>query len=92
MRGRAIQGAVKSGRVKFDKQASWYPDLENELLTISNSGSRGAHDDQFDAFAYIGLTISEYFEAQSDEELEQEDFERAFDDYHDQGRCETTGY
>jgi len=92
MRGRAIQGMVKSGFVKFDKEASWYPDLENELLTISDSGPRGAHDDQFDAFAYIGLTISEYFEAQSDDELEEEEFERAFEDYHDQGRCETTGY
>ncbi len=54
MRGRSIQGMVKSGLVKFDKKASWYPDLENELLTISDSGPRGAHDDQFDAFAYIG--------------------------------------
>ena len=92
MRGRAIQGMVKSGFVKFDKEASWYPDLENELLTISDSGPRGAHDDQFDAFAYIGLTIAEYFEAQSDEELEQEEYDEMYDDYHDQGKCQTTGY
>ncbi|MFB3101058.1 MAG: hypothetical protein ACE1ZM_06405, partial [Gammaproteobacteria bacterium] len=37
MRGRTMQGMVKSGLVKFDKEASWYPDLENELLTISDS-------------------------------------------------------
>ena len=67
-----MQGMVKSGMAKFDKEASWYPDLENELMTISDSGPRGAHDDQFDAFSYIGLAIDEYFEALSDEELEEE--------------------
>ena len=92
MRGRAMQGMVKSGLVKFDKEASWYPDLESELLTISDSGPRGRNDDQFDAFSYIGLTIAEYFEAQSDEELEEEAFEQDWDDYHDQGRSGTTGY
>ena len=92
MRGRAMQGMVKSGLVKFDKEASWYPDLENELLTISDSGPRGRNDDQFDAFSYIGLTIAEYFEAQSDEELEDERYEEEWDDYHDQGRNGTTGY
>ena len=92
MRGRVMQGMVKSGRVKFDKEASWYPDLENELLTISDSGPRGAHDDQFDAFSYIGLAIEEYWEALSDEELEQEELEEAYEKYHDQGRNHVTGY
>ena len=87
-----MQGMVKSGRVKFDKEASWYPDLENELLTISDSGPRGAHDDQFDAFSYIGLAIEEYWEAQTDEELEEEAWEEEWDDYHHQGRNGTTGY
>ncbi len=92
MRGRTMQGMVKSGLVRFDKEASWYPDLENELLTISDSGPRGRNDDQFDAFSYIGLTIAEYFEAQSDEELEEEAWEEEWADYHDQGRDKTTGY
>ena len=92
MRGRTMQGMVKSGLVRFDKEASWYPDLENELLTISDSGPRGAHDDQFDAFSYIGLAIEEYWEPLSDEELEEERYEEEWDDYHDQGRNGTTGY
>jgi len=92
MRGRVMQGMVKSGRVKFDKEASWYPDLENELLTISDSGPRGAHDDQFDAFSYIGLAIEEYWDAMSDEELEEEEREEAYDKYHDCGRNSVTGY
>jgi len=92
MRGRTMQGMVKSGRVRFDKEASWYPDLENELLTISDSGPRGAHDDQFDAFSYIGLAIEEYWEPLSDEAREEEEWEEAYDEHHDQGRCPSTGY
>ena len=83
---------VKARAVHFDKEASWYPDLESQLLTISDSGPRGAHDDYFDAFAYIGLTIDRYWEAQSDEEIEEEEYEEAFEAYHDMGRCSTTGY
>ena len=92
MRGRVMQGMVKSGRVRFDKEASWYPDLENELLTIADSGPRGAHDDQFDAFSYIGLAIEEYWEAQTDDELEDERYEEEWENYHDLGRDKTTGY
>ncbi len=92
MRGRVMQGMVKSGRVRFNKEASWYPDLENELLTISDSGARGANDDQFDAFSYIGLAIEEYWEPLSDEELEEEEGEALWDDYHQQGRSHVTGY
>jgi len=92
MRGRTMQGMVKSGLVRFDKEASWYPDLENELLTIADSGPRGAHDDQFDAFSYIDLAIEEYWEPLSDEELEEEEEEALWHDYHHQGRNGTTGY
>ena len=79
MRGRSIQGMVKSGFVKFDKEASWYPDLENELMTVSDTGPRGTYDDQFDAFSYIGLTVAEYYEADSDEELEEMEFQKLLD-------------
>ena len=61
-------------------------------MTVSDSGPRGAHDDYFDAFAYIGLTINKYYEAQTAEELEQEEYEDAFESYHDMGRCYATGY
>jgi len=92
MRGRSIQGKHKSGAIRYDKEATWYPDFEGELLTISDSGPRGRHDDQFDAFSYIGLTIDQYFEAQSDEELEEEEWAEAFEDYTDMGRSHVTGY
>lgn len=91
-RGKSIQGMVKARSVKFDKEASWYPDVESQLLTISDSGPRGAHDDYFDAFAYIGLTIDQYWEAASPQEIEEWEYEEAFEDYHDHGRNGTTGY
>lgn len=78
--------------MRYDKEASWYPDFESELLTISESGPRGKHDDYLDALAYVGLTIDQYWEAQSDEELEEDEYLTEFDDFADQGRCWSTGY
>ena len=46
----------------------------------------------FDAFAYIGLTIDQYFDAQSQEELDDEEYDLMYEDYADQGRCHSTGY
>ena len=92
MRARSIQAMHKSGSIRYDKEASWYPDFEGELMTVADSGPRGKHDDYLDAFAYVGLTIDQYFEAQSDEELEDEEFEQMYEDFHDLGRCASTGY
>jgi predicted phage terminase large subunit-like protein len=92
MRARSIQAMHKSGSIRYDREASWFPDFEGELLTVADSGPRGKHDDYLDAFAYVGLTIDQYYEAQSDEELEEEEYEQMFEDYHDLGRCHATGY
>jgi len=89
-RGRSIQAMVKSRSVRFDHQASWFDDFKSQMLTISSSGPRGAHDDMFDAFAYIGLTVNQYYEAQSPKEIEEEEYEDAFQS--DMGRCAVTGY
>jgi predicted phage terminase large subunit-like protein len=91
-RGRSIQGMVKSRSVRFDKQASWYPELEGQLLTISDSGPRGKHDDYFDAFAYIGLTLDKYWEASTPQEEQDWQDESDWEDFHSMGRNGTTGY
>jgi len=91
-RARSIQAMHKSGAIRYNKKADWYPDFEAELMTITDSGPRGRHDDYLDAFAWVGLTIDKYFEAQSDEEIEREEYEEMFEDYHDMGRCASTGY
>jgi hypothetical protein len=40
----------------------------------------------------LGLTVNQYFEAQSDEEIQEEEDEEIMYDYLDMGRCATTGY
>lgn len=92
MRARSIQGMHKSGSIKYDKDSSWYDSFEAELQMVADSGPRGRHDDQFDAFAYLGLTVNQYFEAQSDEEIEEDEYEEQLYDYLDMGRNSTTGY
>jgi len=92
MRARSIQGKHKSGFIRYDKEASWYPAFEAELMMVADSGPRGRNDDQFDSFAYVGLSVDKYFEAYSDEEIEDEENESLFEDWHDQGRCASTGY
>ena len=93
MRGKSIQKLHKAGGIRYDKLAAWYPAFETELLTVANDGTRGTHDDQFDAFAYIGLSVDKYFEAYSDEELEEDARAQELEDYYyNIGRCRSTGY
>ena len=91
-RGKSTQALHKAGHIRYDREASWFPDFYAEMQTITNTGPRGKHDDMFDVFAYLGLTVDQYFEAQSDEEIEEELWQDEYDDYHDQGRNHTTGY
>ena len=91
-RARSIQGMHKSRAIRYDHKAAWFPDFKAELLTITDSGPRGKHDDCFDAFAYVGLTINDYWEAQTDAELEEEEWEEEFQLYGDFGRSAVTGY
>ena len=92
MRARSIQAMHKAGQIRYDKQAHWYHDFHAELMMVADSGPRGKHDDYLDAFAYVGLTIDEYFSAQSDAEIAEEELEEEYDDFADQGRCFATGY
>jgi predicted phage terminase large subunit-like protein len=89
-RARSIQGRVRIGGVKFDKTADWYPSFESELLKFP----KDRHDDQVDAFAYIGLALDKFVEAPTVKEMEDEEYEEMMmtSQYFDQGRCATTGY
>ncbi len=91
-RGRSIQKMMKAGAVRFDKDADWYADLEAELMTITPAGPKGKHDDFFDAFAYIGLTIDDYNEARSPQEIEDDEWDEEVQIYFDGGASAITGY
>lgn len=52
-RARPIQGRMEQGRVHFPRQAPWFQEMQNEMLSFPS----GKHDDQVDALAWIGQMI-----------------------------------
>jgi hypothetical protein len=89
-RARSIQARMRSGACKFDKDAEWYQNFEDELLRFP----RDKHDDQVDAWAYLGLMLDRMWEAPTEEELEEEEYEAYIKDNYatDSGRSLTCGY
>lgn len=89
-RARSIQGRMRAGGVKFDKQADWYSDMEQEMRQFP----RSRHDDIVDALAWLGLTLDKFVSAPSNKEIEDEAYETLFIEsgMYEQGRSEVTGY
>lgn len=90
-RARSLQSRMRQGAVFFNKDALWYPSLEEEMVQFP----RSKHDDIVDALAWIGLTIDKQNVGLTPEEVEDEEWEREFgDDYTEMmsGICATTGY
>ena len=88
-RSRSIQARMRAHSVKFNKEADWYPIFENECLTFP----RGKHDDQVDAFAYLGLMLDKLIEAPTKEEIEEDEYyAESRNDGAASGQSTTTGY
>ena len=89
-RARSMQARMRAGAVKFDMSADWYQTFEDELMRFP----RDKHDDQVDAWAYIGLLLDQMQTASTQAELEEEDYRLALHEYgyDQQGRNVTTGY
>jgi predicted phage terminase large subunit-like protein len=89
-RARSIQARMRAHGVKFDMEADWFPAFENECLTFP----RGKHDDQIDAFAYLGLMLDLLIEAPTQAEADEEAYEDEMEhsQLNNQGRSKTTGY
>jgi len=87
-RCRSIQARLRAKTIKFEKKGEWYPDFEDELIRFP----RDVHDDQVDAFAYLGLLLDKLIEAPTKAEQEDEEYadEHATEQYI--GRNRTTGY
>jgi len=89
-RARSIQARMRAHAVRFDKQQDWYPNFEDECKRFP----RDKHDDQVDAFAYLGLILDKMIEAPTTQEIEEEIYQ---DDlrtsgFFEIGRSATTGY
>ena len=89
-RARSIQARMRSGACKFDKETDWYQDFEDELLRFP----RDKHDDQVDAWAYLGLMLDRMWEAPSEKEIEEEEYVAYLKENNktDSGRSVTCGY
>ena len=89
-RAKSIQGRVRARAVKFDKTSDWYPTFEDELCKFP----RGRHDDQVDAFAYVGMMLNSLIEAPTQTELDEEEYldELQSSGYNYSGRSAVTGY
>jgi hypothetical protein len=79
---------MRAGKVRFNKEAEWYADFEEELLKYPKAPFK----DQVDAFSWLGLMLEEMIEPATDKELEEEEYMRAYEEHQDQGRNAVTGY
>lgn len=87
-RAQSIRARMRAGKVRFNKEAEWYADFEDELVKYPKS----AFKDQVDAFAWLGLMLEEMIEPQTDKEIEEDEYREAFEAHFSHGRCMTTGY
>lgn len=88
-RARSIQARMRSGACKFDKESDWYQAFEDELMRFP----RDKHDDQVDAWAYMGLMLDKMWEAPTQQETDEEEYRsiRRENDFNE-GRSQVTGY
>lgn len=87
-RAQSIRARMRAGKVRFDKNAEWYADFEEELCNYP----KHPRVDQMDAFAWIGLTLEEMVEPPTPKEEEEEAYEQMVEEFGEFGRNATTGY
>jgi len=87
-RAQSIRARMRAGKVRFNKEADWYADFEEELLHFP----KWPYKDQVDMFAWLGLMLDSMSEAPTDEEYADEWLEEEASDFEYSGICNTTGY
>jgi predicted phage terminase large subunit-like protein len=87
-RARSFQYRMRAGNVKFNKEASWYEEYEEELAHFP----KWPYKDQVDASAWLGDLVAEEIEAETDEELEEYEYQRMMDADWEFGADPITGY
>ena len=78
---------MRAGNVKFDKAASWYDAYEEELAHFP----KWAFKDQVDASAWLGDLVAEEVEAETDEDIEEYEYQRMIDETWEFGADPVTG-
>lgn len=91
-RGRPYQNRSRAGAVRYDKEASWYPAYEQEILRFTE-GSDATLDDQFDSTATLFLGLDRMPEVEEEDFVEEDEVEmRRQDPRAKNGRSRVTGY
>jgi hypothetical protein len=93
-RGRSFQKRTRAGGFKVDKETSWYPAWENEVLRFTGV-TEATLDDQFDAESLLCRGFEEFYDIElndliSEEVLEWREIAEAARG--DRGRNAYTGY
>ena len=89
-RSRSIQARMRAKSIKFDKAGDWYQTFEDECMRFP----RDKHDDQVDAFSYLGLMLDKLLEAPTQQELKDEEYATEYKQsgLYESGRSLITGY
>ncbi len=89
-RARSVQARMRANTIYFDKSGDWYNTFEEELCRFP----RDTHDDQVDAFAYLGVMLESLIEAPTRIEIEEEEWNERTSgaDFGRDGRSALCGY
>lgn len=88
-RARSIQARCRANTVYFPKEKAWYQAFEDEVTRFP----RDTHDDQVDAFAYLGMMLEQLIEAPTKQEEIDEDYLEQYErNVSGNGRSRVTGY
>jgi predicted phage terminase large subunit-like protein len=89
-RARSIQARLRAKSILCNKEGAWYQTFEDECTRFP----RDTHDDQVDAFAYLGMMLDNLVEAPTPEEQAEEEYQLDYNNsgMNDGGRSIHTGY
>jgi len=76
-RATPLQARMRAKGVRWNTQASWFPDHQQELLEFTQEGTRGEYDDRVDADAWLGYGIKRMTTPPGEEEIERTELRMA---------------
>lgn len=91
-RGRSLQRRMRASATRWEKEAHWFPGMQEEMLRFTGN-AEATLDDQFDSAALLSLGLEEMAEVEDEDfESEEEISLRRDDPRLFQGRNSVTGY
>ena len=87
-RARPLQKEMRAHNVEWDKDADWYPEVEQELLRFD----KATHDDDVDSTGIIFLGLNKMEDAPTSEELDEDEYYEELDSFFELGRNPVCGY